>query len=246
MSYVKAKWNNSGPGTSTYNPTLSIEGQLFHLLVPARQSSGIEPGFLEVYFHDSDAAAQAEQRHSHNRSLDPVILEEISNFLQQNNKYVQSFNCLREWVTAEKPPTEYIMVIHADRRPAREHTRRYNAPETSEGAAIIPGTEDRLFNRHRDTIVQRRGRLNSAGNDNLEEVSLENRAYDGFGYPLFLLFGEDGWHHEMRMYNPRNPNRGRITVRKFYVSKFLTPPSELKLILWGRQLYQQYSIDMWI
>ena len=34
------------------------------------------------------------------------------------------------------------MVLHADRRPRHEHVRRYNDPEASEVAALIPGNED--------------------------------------------------------------------------------------------------------
>jgi hypothetical protein len=39
------------------------------------------------------------------------------------------------------PTDEYQIVIHADKRPAGEHERRYNSPNVDEVAVIVVGQE---------------------------------------------------------------------------------------------------------
>jgi hypothetical protein len=49
------------------------------------------------------------------------------------------------------PTDEYRIVIQADKRPAGEHERRYNAPTVDEVAVVMVGQE---FDRHGVVILR--------------------------------------------------------------------------------------------
>ena len=113
------------------------------------------------------------------------------------NSYIQSFQQLREWAQSNNGPAEYRMVIHADRRPTTGHARRYNRPESSEVAALIPGPENGMVG-NRDIVVSARG---TAVNDSerLRTISWDHRSYDPLAYVLLFPDGRDGWNHELRL-----------------------------------------------
>lgn len=67
------------------------------------------------------------------------------------------------------------MLIHADKRPIREHQRRYNAPEASEVPEIIPVVEYNLTADHRDIILQRCGVRNPKRNMVFSEINVSHR-----------------------------------------------------------------------
>ncbi len=74
--------------------------------------------------------------------------------VNQHNTHVQSFMSLHELALDNAPTNRYKIVIHADKRPANEHVRRYNGPPGSEGAVLIPGNVDGMIGK-RDILVRK-------------------------------------------------------------------------------------------
>ncbi len=144
MGSVGAKVVDRGPGRSGVQPDIGSEwlwsSQYWSLTPP----EGVRPSFLSVYIYDTDFAAQSETRAQNVPRVDPALLTQLAEMLSQCYTYIQTFSSLQELAHAEGPGDNYEIVIHADKRPAAEHERRYNGPSCSEAAAFIPGIEDGL------------------------------------------------------------------------------------------------------
>ena len=134
--------------------------------------------------------------------------------LRQNNTYARTFQLLREWVREDDGVglTRFQMVIHADRRPEGEHLRRYNAPESSEVAALIPGDQGDRATR-RDIVLRRRAERNPNVNKVLDKTSITHRSYDPLSYPLLLPWGSDEWFIERRR---RAEANAKMTCLDYY------------------------------
>ena len=144
MASVVAKWVKRGPGASNFNPTMTIQGEMYHYMGPMMPAEGRAPSYASVYIHDTDYATQTRTRLGSSRQLEEALMTQLTHMLHECNPYVHTFLCMREWAQPahNNTPAAYQMVIHADGRPSHEHVRRYNGPEASEVAALIPGNED--------------------------------------------------------------------------------------------------------
>ncbi|CDF41005.1 unnamed protein product, partial [Chondrus crispus] len=128
MASVVTEWVNRGPGPSNFNPTMTMQGGMYHYMGPMMPSEGRAPSYASVYIHDTEYATQTRTRLGTSRQLEEALMTQLTHMLHECNPYVQTFLCMREW--AQSPhnncPATYQMVIHADRRPSHEHVRRYN------------------------------------------------------------------------------------------------------------------------
>ncbi|CDF39624.1 Helicase-like protein [Chondrus crispus] len=129
MASVVAKWVNRGPGTSNFNPTMTMQGEMYHYMGPMMPSEGRAPSFASVYIHDTDYGTQTRTRlGGASTRLEDTLLMQLTHMLHECNPYVQTVLSMREWAQSPQPntPAPYQMFIHADRRPSHEHVRRYN------------------------------------------------------------------------------------------------------------------------
>lgn len=86
-------------------------------------------------------------------------------------------------------------VIRADKTPAGQHSRRFNAPTIDEVAIVIVGEQFES----RDIILYRR-------NEQLKRVAETHRSYDALQYPILFWKGEDGYDFSIKMINPATGN----------------------------------------
>ncbi|CDF32173.1 unnamed protein product [Chondrus crispus] len=244
MASVVAKWVNRGPGPSNFNPTMTMQGGMYHYMGPMMPSEGRAPSYASVYIHDTDYATQTHTRLGTSRQLEEALMTQLTHMLHECNPYVQTFLCMREWAQSPQNncPATYQMVIHADRRPSHEHVRRYNGPEASEVAALIPGNEDGEIGR-RDIVVRRRGTLNSNGNEVLDPISVSHRAYDPLSYVLLFPNGRDEWYPELRFSSVQDGRRTKITPMMYYGWHLFERSGEFSTILHAARLFQQYLVD---
>ncbi len=96
----------------------------------------------------------SELRSQNFAGLDRALLTSLASMLNQHNTYVQSFMSLHDLARDNAPTERYKIDIHAEKRPANEHVRRYNVPSCSEVAALIPGNEDGMIGK-RDILVRK-------------------------------------------------------------------------------------------
>lgn len=134
----------------------------------------------------NDAVAQ---RCAHNSTVKREIVEQLQNMLHEHNKLIRLFKTALD----QMPSDNHKIVIRADKTPAGEHARRFNAPTIDDVAIVIVGE-----NLHsRDIVLHRR-------NDQLQRVSETHRSYDALQYPLLFWQGDDGYHFAIKMINPLN------------------------------------------
>lgn len=89
------------------------------------------------------------------------------------------------------PSDNHKIVIRADKTPAGEHARRFNAPTIDDVAIVIVGEEFQS----RDIVLHRR-------NNQLQRVSETHRSYDALQYPILFWQGQDGYHLNIKIINP--------------------------------------------
>ncbi|GFT70200.1 uncharacterized protein NPIL_38011, partial [Nephila pilipes] len=86
------------------------------------------------------------------------------------------------------PSDTHKIIIHADRMPAGEHVRRFNAPTVDEVAIIIVGDQFQP----RDIVLHRR-------NEQLIKVAETHRCYDVLQYPILFWDGAVGYNFSFKM-----------------------------------------------
>ncbi|XP_017873029.1 PREDICTED: uncharacterized protein LOC108620638 [Drosophila arizonae] len=92
------------------------------------------------------------------------------------------------------PRDDYKVVIRADKRPAGEHERTFNAPTIDEMAIQIVGE----CLGARDIVLTRRS------TEQLQRISETHCSYDALQYPLMFWQGYDGYHFNIKMINQLN------------------------------------------
>ncbi len=240
MASVHARWVTRGQGKSSFNPTATLQGRVHHFLGALEPAPGKRPAFLSVYIHDPDLEVQSRIRTQNVAGVEGTVLKELTRMLMGCNSYVQTFLSLQDIVNEGAATDRYKIVIHADKKPAAEHVRRYNGPSCSEVAALIPGNEDGAVGK-RDIVVRRRGVLNENGSKALHTVSVSHRSYDSLSYVMLLPNGADGWHTEMKFGNGKRQKK--LTCLMFYSWRLYQRPGEFNSILSGCRLFQHYLVD---
>jgi len=153
--------------------------------------------------------------------------------LHQENKYVREFKMAIEQAHSD----DLQVVIHADKTPAGEHERRYNAPQTNEVAIVIVGQEFHW----RDIVLKLR-------NDQLTRISETNRAYDALQYPVIHWEGQDGYCFTVWQTNPSTKQLvegKKVSANDFYAFRFMVRENSFNVILCCQQLFHQYIVDMY-
>ncbi|GFQ92393.1 helitron_like_N domain-containing protein [Trichonephila clavata] len=118
-----------------FMPTFKVQGQGYHRIGSIFPCPAEEPKFLQIYFINSNTE-QAEQRCKIVQQVKQDLVLKLQDMLQRNNSYIKSFKS-----AIEKLGPDFRIIIHADKVPAGEHSRRFNEPITSEVAVIMAGDQ---------------------------------------------------------------------------------------------------------
>lgn len=169
-----------------FTVTLQIQGQLYHQagsLLPFQDASY---QFLQIYFI-GNADDELDQRCAINTNTKREIVQQLQNLFHEHNELIKLFKTALD----RRPSDNHKIVIRADKTPAGEHARRYNAPTIDDVAIVIVRQEFQS----RDIVLQRR-------NNELQRVSETHRSYDALQYPILFCKGDDGYHLNIKMVNP--------------------------------------------
>lgn len=69
-------------------------------------------------------------------------MQQLTEKRHQVKNYFQTIRNLREMVLGDWAPIPHQMVTYADEYPTSQYVRRYSGPTFSEGAAVVPGSEN--------------------------------------------------------------------------------------------------------
>ncbi|KAJ4441100.1 hypothetical protein ANN_10950 [Periplaneta americana] len=214
-----------------FMPTFKVQGQIYHKAGSILPVPDENPKFLQIYFM-RDEKLEADRRCDNIPGTVRDIVLNIQKILHEHNYLILMFKTALE----RMPTDEYKVVIRADKRPAGEHERRFNAPQISKVAIVMVGNEsDR-----RDIIIQRRDR-------GLQWIAETQRSYDALQYPLIFFREEDGYHFNIMR---TDPTTGRATHKKvsaidFYAYRIMIREGSPNHILNCRQLSHQFIVDMY-
>ncbi len=106
MGSVTSNWISPSVGTSTFNPTLTIQGRLHHFIGPLNPSEGLRPRYLSVYIHDSleNDSERANRRQQNFPGVSTSVLYSLEQKLRNSNSLVQNFLSLRELSRYQEAP----------------------------------------------------------------------------------------------------------------------------------------------
>ena len=135
-------------------------------------------------------------------------------------------------------PQDHKIVIRADKTPAGEHPRRFNAPTAPEVAAlIVQGTEGNF----RDIVLNQR-------DTGLQRVSETHRLYDALQYPLLFPRGEDGYYLQIWQVNPATREENlekRISPLQYYSYRAMCRENDFNILHRAGKLSHQFFVDMY-
>lgn len=173
--------------------------------------------FMQIYFI-GDEDRELDRRCAIVSNTRREIVSQLQTFLHQHNALVQLFNTALD----RMPSDNHTIVIRADKTPLGEHARRFNAPTIDEVAIVIVGDELQS----RDIILHKR-------NAQLQRVSELHRSYDALQYPLLHWKGDDGYHINIPMVDPRT---GKFQVNKLKKTNFKLFDTVLQVEMREKQL----------
>ncbi|XP_039282934.1 uncharacterized protein LOC120351055 [Nilaparvata lugens] len=217
--------------TAQFMPTFKIKGQIYHKAGSLLPFSDSDHKFLQMYFIGDDRH-EVDARCGIHNSLRRSIILQLQELLHERNSLVRLFKTAIDMM----PSDTHKIVIHADKTPAGEHVRRYNAPTIDEVAIVIVGDQFQP----RDIVLHRR-------NNQLINVAETHRCYDALQYPLIFWDGADGYHFNVKMINPVNGAEinKKCSSMNFYAYRLMIRMNEDNHILKFRQLFHQYLVDMY-
>ncbi|XP_075211201.1 uncharacterized protein LOC142318522, partial [Lycorma delicatula] len=217
--------------TSQFMPTFKIKGQIYHKAGSLFPFTDSDHKFLQMYFIGDDTD-EVDARCGIHTSLRRSIISQLQTLLHERNNLVRLFKTAIDMM----PSDTHKIVIHADKTPAGEHVRRYNAPTIDEVAIVIVGDQFQP----RDIVLHRR-------NDQLINVAETHRCYDTLQYSVIFWDGADGYHFNVKMINPVSGAEinKKCSSMNFYAYRLMIRRNEDNYTLKCRQLFHQYIVDMY-
>ena len=211
--------------------TYRVQGQMHHSIGSLLPLPNESAKFLQLYFVGS---SEANDRNRLFPSTKMELILDLQEMLHQVNPYVKDFKYLLD----HPPPPDMKITIDPNKRPQGVHRGRLNAPACSEVAVIVAGGE---LGGKRDIILETR-------DARLKRISETHRSYDALQYPLLLPFGDDGYHTQIKQYDPETEHEHptkTVSSRQFYAYHLMIrdPISHLHK---AGELFLQYIVDMYV
>lgn len=211
-------------------PTFRIQGQIYHRIGSLLPVSGAEPNFLQVYFV-GDSRAQADRRCHLFPGAKRHIVRLLQYLLKSSNSLVREFKMALD----RMPADHYRAVIRADRTPAGEHERRFNAPTSDEVAmVVVDGGEYK-----RDIVVYK-------SNNQLQRNYEMHPHYDALQYPLLFWTGMSTYDYKtVKQVDSKNgqPTDSKVSTMHYYSYQLMLRSDAENFIFKCRTLLDQFVVD---
>lgn len=175
----------SSDESSHFHQLLQIQGQVYHKVGSLLPFADADHQ-LQIYFM-GNSEEEIDRRCQIQTQMRREIIETLQNMLHEHNELVRLFKTAIDRMTSD----DHKIIIKADKTPAGEHARRFNAPTIDEVAIVMVGESFPS----RDIVLHRRG-------EQLQRVSETHRSYDALQYPLLHWRGDDGYHINIRQVSP--------------------------------------------
>ncbi|KAG9442189.1 hypothetical protein H6P81_018043 [Aristolochia fimbriata] len=206
--------NTINDGNGPY--TFKISGAYYHRIGSLLPHRGQQPKFVQLYIYDTEHEIQNRMPAFHgeepNSGVDECLVQIIKDMLDSVNPYVQVFRSARDMINIYQNTELSIRILDSRQTVGRQ----YNAPTTSEVAAILVGDGSESNNRRDIICCTTQGML--------KRINETHPSYKPLQYPLLFPHGEDGWHYPIALRNSAtfetddatNEKTGTVSIREFY------------------------------
>ncbi|VDM92855.1 unnamed protein product [Onchocerca ochengi] len=126
--------------TTQCMPTFKVEGQIYHKAGSLLPLPDGEHKFLQMYFI-GDSNDELNARCGIHTDIERSIVYQLQQLFHEKSNLVHLFKTAIDMM----PSDTHKIVIYADKTPAGEHVRRFNAPTIDEVAIVIVGDQFILF-----------------------------------------------------------------------------------------------------
>ncbi|XP_076883266.1 uncharacterized protein LOC143531982 [Bidens hawaiensis] len=229
--------NSINRGNAPY--TFRLGGENYHSLGSLLPMPDAKPRFSQLYIYDTENEISNRrdifrETDSTDKLLDNQIICFLKDMLDSHNPLVKSYRIARDCFQ-QNPNLDLKLRIIGTRK---GDARTYNLPTTSEVAALIVGDIGDAVDK-RDIIV-------TTQSGSLKRISELHPSYVPLQYPIFFLYGDDGYsidilHRDVR--GSTKNKRKKCTMREFWAYRFQDRPDSYPLTLNGGRLTQQLFVD---
>lgn len=220
-------------------PVFKICGQIHHRIGSLLPPDSDPPKFIQLYVYDTSNevtnrlhALNADDRPSD--PLDPLIVGQLLQMLDDNNPLAQSFRQARDRFL-DNDGDEFIIRIVG----AREGDPvQYNLPTTDQLAMLVVG-DFTLDTFQRDIVIQTRS-------GQLQQISTLHPAFMALQYPLLFPYGERGFQIGVSyrgVTSDGKKKRTKMTMQDYYCHAFHYRRNQPNPFLCYGSLSTQAKID---
>ncbi|KAL4153788.1 hypothetical protein QTP88_001621 [Uroleucon formosanum] len=206
-----------------------MQGQIYHRAGSLLPVSDSNYKFLQIYFM-GNSPKEIDLRCAHNNLVKRSIVEQLQTLFHEHNQLIILFKTALDLMSSDN----YKIEIGADKTPAGQHARRFNAPTIDEVAIVVVGEnlESRNIVLHRQ-------------NDRLQRIKETRRSYDALQYPIIFWQGEDGYDFSIKMINPvtGSETNKKVSSMNYYSYRLMILENH---ILKCRRSYHKYVVDMYV
>ncbi|XP_044597177.1 uncharacterized protein LOC123273764 [Cotesia glomerata] len=216
-----------------------IQGQIYYQMNTSLYPSYNEsPSYGQLFIVDS--AEAVDFRAERNAQCDREILVIIEEILRTHNKFVMSYQMMKDILDEESVTDASGNIVEPDLnlvftiKPGMD-VRRYNYQRANEVAAVFSTTAD-------GGIPESYVTVRNKNTKTFQRVTSMDPNSEPWIYPLFFPHGNQGWHRNIYQVN-RTKNR---VTRSDYFKYRLAIRDEFNVFLMGRRLTQQWIVDSYV
>ncbi|KIJ32889.1 hypothetical protein M422DRAFT_183878 [Sphaerobolus stellatus SS14] len=226
---------NAGMERSGGPYSFRVDGELYHMVGSLLPEPGDPPSYAQLYFYDPLEALEYRMANIHNRNLNRHTMQALQVILTNCNPYIQLYKSAREILEEQPNHSNLTLRLHFD---ATKDQRCYNAPTSTEVAALLLGPADQPYDK-RDIILYLRG----GGVCRIDEGS---PYYTPLHYVLLFPKGDFGWHWSMRLQPGRSGRHQRRREEEEEENEIENDSeNEREGDQASGRLLQQYVVDAW-
>ena len=195
---------NNGRGPYVFK----VSGQIYHSIGKLCPDERVRPRFLQLYIYDTDNEVRNRLQNFLGNTKDPLredIVEGLIQILDHHNALVQLFRTARDKLMDADLPEFKVRLFNV------VGSAQHELPTADEVGAIVfdsgPETEPEF-----DIIIE-------AHSGEPQRISRLYPCYMALHFPLLFIYGEQGYHTELRLADVRGADQDtdkRMSMKAFY------------------------------
>ncbi|GKC73843.1 DNA helicase [Tanacetum coccineum] len=218
---------NNGRGPYVFK----ISGQIYHWISTLCPFVGDPPRFLQLYIYDTENEVANRMRHfggTQSAGLNEHTVEGLMHLLDECNELVRLFRTARDKCNGQQIPDFKIRLYSV------VGAREYDLPTSQTLGAIVfengqnTETDYDVIIESKDGFPQRINKLHSS--------------YMALQFPLIFVYGQPGFHTEMKLRMPGKEKR--LSMNMYYMYQLHERFDSYGLLFRAGRLFQQYVVGV--